>query len=92
MLLAGNGSSMPQAFSPPQTHHQQVVHHARASVDSSAMPPSFMPTVSYLSPEAGSSTTVLGARGFTSATYHNNQTNASTVKPQTGKNEVLYII
>ena len=83
MLLAGNGSSMPQAFSPPQTH-QQVVHHARASVDSSAMPPSFMPTVSYLSPEAGSSTNVLGARGFAS-TYHNNQTNASTVKPQTGK-------
>ncbi|CAN7000784.1 hypothetical protein IGI04_020224 [Brassica rapa subsp. trilocularis] len=81
MLLAGNGSSMPQAFSPPQTH-QQVVHHARASVDSSAMPPSFMPTVSYLSPEAGSSTNVLGARGFAS-TYHNNQTNASTVKPQT---------
>ncbi|ESQ48132.1 hypothetical protein EUTSA_v10021029mg [Eutrema salsugineum] len=82
MLLAGNGSSsMPQAFSPPQTH-QQVVHHARASVDSSAMPPSFMPTVSYLSPEAGSSTNGLGAskatRGFTS-TYHNNQTNASIV-------------
>ncbi|KAG2306101.1 hypothetical protein Bca52824_025849 [Brassica carinata] len=82
MLLAGNGSSMPQAFSPPQTHQQQVVHHARASVDSSAMPPSFMPTVSYLSPEAVTSTNVLGARGFTS-TYHNNQTNASTVKPQT---------
>nr|VDC72310.1 unnamed protein product [Brassica rapa] len=78
MLLAGNGSSMPQAFSPPQTH-QQVVHHARASVDSSAMPPSFMPTVSYLSPEAGSSTNVLGARGFAS-TYHNNQTNASTLQ------------
>ncbi|KAF8103724.1 hypothetical protein N665_0186s0090 [Sinapis alba] len=87
MLLAGNGSSMPQAFSPPQTH-QQVVHHhhARASVDSSAMPPSFMPTASYLSHEAGSSTYGLGAvkatTGFTSS-YHNNQTNASTVMPQT---------
>ncbi|KAJ0264337.1 Protein TIFY 6B [Hirschfeldia incana] len=85
MLLAGNGSSMPQAFSPPQTH-QQVVHHARASVDSSAMPPSFMPTASYLSHEGGSSTYGLGAvkatTGFTSA-YHNNQTNASTLKPQT---------
>ncbi|CAN8258959.1 unnamed protein product [Cochlearia groenlandica] len=85
MLLAGNGSSMPQAFSPPrQTHQQAVVHHARASVDSSAMPPSFMPTVSYRSPEAGSSSTNgLGAtRGFTS-TYHNNnnnnQTNASNI-------------
>lgn len=66
MLLAGNGSSMPRAFSPPQTH-QQVVHHARASVDSSAMPPSFMPTISYLSPEAGSSTNGLRAtRGLTS--------------------------
>ncbi|CAH8284645.1 unnamed protein product [Eruca vesicaria subsp. sativa] len=83
MLLAGNGSSMPQAFSPPQTH-QQVVHHARASVDSSAMPPSFMPTASYLSHEGGSSTyglgTVKSTTGFTS-TYHNNQ----TAKPQTGK-------
>ncbi|KAL1202712.1 Protein TIFY 6B [Cardamine amara subsp. amara] len=82
MLLAGNGSSMPQAFSPPQTHQQQVVHHARASVDSSAMPPSFMPTYSYLSPEAGSSTNGLGAaqatRGLTS-TCHNNQTNASNI-------------
>ncbi|CAN6919823.1 unnamed protein product [Brassica oleracea] len=81
MLLAGNGSPMPQAFSPPQTH-QQVVHHARASVDSSAMPPSFMPTVSYLSPEAGSSSNGFGAakaaRGFTT-TYHNNQTNASNI-------------
>lgn len=81
MLLAGNGSPMPQAFSPPQTH-QQVVHHARASVDSSTMPPSFMPTVSYLSPEAGSSTNGLGGakatRGFTS-TYHNNQNNASNI-------------
>ncbi|VVA98041.1 unnamed protein product [Arabis nemorensis] len=81
MLLAGNGSPMPRAFSPPQTH-QQVVHHARASVDSSALPPSFMPTVSYRSPEAGSSTNGLGApkatRGFTS-TYHNNQTNASNI-------------
>ncbi|CAF1933475.1 protein TIFY 6B-like [Brassica napus] len=81
MLLAGNGSSMPQAFTPPQTH-QQVVHHARASVDSSAVPPSFMPTASYLSHEGGSSTYGLGAvkatTGFTS-TYHNNQ----TVKPQT---------
>ncbi|KAF8100231.1 hypothetical protein N665_0229s0059 [Sinapis alba] len=81
MLLAGNGSSMPQAFSPPQTH-QQVVHHARASVDSSAMPPSFMPTVSYLSPEAGSSSNGFGAsksaRGFTT-TYHNSQTNTSNI-------------
>ncbi|KAJ0238394.1 Protein TIFY 6B [Hirschfeldia incana] len=82
MLLAGNGSPMPQAFSQPQTH-QQVVHHARASVDSSAMPPSFMkPTVSYLSHEAGSSSNGFGAvkvaRGFTS-TYHNNQTNASNI-------------
>ncbi|KAG2317687.1 hypothetical protein Bca4012_068595 [Brassica carinata] len=83
MLLAGNGSSMPQAFSPPQTH-QQVVHHARVSVDSSAMPPSFMkPTVSYLSHEAGSSSNGFGAakaapRGFTT-TYLNNQTNASNI-------------
>ncbi|KAG7631642.1 Tify domain [Arabidopsis suecica] len=81
MLLAGNGSSMPQVFSPPQTH-QQVVHHTRASVDSSAMPPSFMPTISYLSPEAGSSTNGLGAtkatRGLTS-TYHNNQANGSNI-------------
>ncbi|CAH8388696.1 unnamed protein product [Eruca vesicaria subsp. sativa] len=77
MLLAGNGSSMPQAFSPPRSH-QQVVHHARVSVDSSAMPPSFMPTISYLSPEAGSSSNGLAARGFTS-TYHNNQTNASNI-------------
>ncbi|KFK39113.1 hypothetical protein AALP_AA3G202800 [Arabis alpina] len=82
MLLAGNGSPMPRAFSPPQTH-QQVAHHARASVDSSAMPPNFMPSVSYRSPEAGSSTNGLGAaakatRGFTSA-YHNNQTNASNI-------------
>ncbi|CAH2053436.1 unnamed protein product [Thlaspi arvense] len=81
MLLAGNGSSMPRAFSPPQTH-QQVSHHARASVDASAMRPSFMPTVSYLSPEAGSSTNGLGAakatKGFTS-TYHKNQTNASNI-------------
>ncbi|CAA7051302.1 unnamed protein product [Microthlaspi erraticum] len=81
MLLAGNGSPMPQAFSPPQTH-QQVIHHARASVDSSAIPPTYMPTVSYLSPEAGSSTNGLGAamatRGFAS-TYHNNQTHASNI-------------
>jgi jasmonate ZIM domain-containing protein len=81
MLLAGNGSPMPQAFSPPQTH-QQVIHHARASVDSSAMPPTFMPTVSYLSPEAGSSTNGLNAamatRGFTT-TYHSNQTHASNI-------------
>lgn len=104
MLLAGNGSPMPQAFSPPQPH-QQVIHHARASVDSSsAMAPTFMPTVSYLSPEALSSTNGLGAamatRGFTS-TYHNNQTHASNINcsmavscstnvmPQTGKIEVL---
>lgn len=97
MLLAGNGSSMPQAFSLPQTH-QQVVHHARASVDSSAMPPSFMPTVSYLSPEAGSSTNGLGAaqatRGLTS-TCHNSQTNvavpcSTNVMAPTGKkNEVI---
>lgn len=81
MLLAGNGSSMPRAFSPPQTH-QHAVHHTRASVDSSAMPPSFMPTISYLSPEAGSSTNGLGAakltRGLTS-TCHENQTNASNI-------------
>ncbi|KAJ4873225.1 Protein TIFY 6B [Raphanus sativus] len=84
MLLAGNGSPMPQAFSPPQTHHQQVINYARASVDSSAMPPSFMPTVSYLSPEAGSSSNGFGAakaaRGFTTTTYHNHhQTNASNI-------------
>uniref|UniRef100_A0A1J3IC49 Protein TIFY n=1 Tax=Noccaea caerulescens TaxID=107243 RepID=A0A1J3IC49_NOCCA len=84
MLLAGNGSPMPQAFSPPQPQpHQQVIHHARASVDSSsAMAPTFMPTVSYLSPESGSSTNGLGAamatRGFTS-TYHYNQTHASNI-------------
>ena len=98
MLLAGNGSPMPQAFLPPQTH-QQVVHHACASVDSSAMPPSFMPTVSYLSPEAGSSSNGFGAakaaRDFTT-TYLSNQTNASNINssmaascsanvPQTGK-------
>lgn len=81
MLLAGNGSSRPRAFSPPQTH-QHAVHHTRASVDSSAMPPSFMPTISYLSPEAGSSTNGLGAakltRGLTS-TCHDNQTNASNI-------------
>ncbi|XP_010487684.1 PREDICTED: protein TIFY 6B-like [Camelina sativa] len=79
MFLAGNGSPMPQAFSPPQTHHH---HHTRASVDSSAMPPSFMPTISYLSPEAVSSTNGLGAakltRGLTSR-FHDNQNNASNI-------------
>ncbi|XP_023642137.1 DExH-box ATP-dependent RNA helicase DExH12 isoform X2 [Capsella rubella] len=59
MLLAGNGSSMHQAFLFPQTH-QHAVHHTRASVDSLAIPPSFLPAMSYLSPEAGSSTNGLG--------------------------------
>jgi jasmonate ZIM domain-containing protein len=87
MLLAGNG---PHAKPVSQPKPQKLVHHSLPTTDPPTMPPSFLPSISYIVSETRSS----GSNGVTGlgptktkaslASTRNNQTAAFSMAPTVG--------